>query len=287
MNLEALRASSYAAPVTSSPHDAGAIALPAAVHAAFAADPSRPVLTHLDGTTGERTELSARTLENWIAKTANLLVDELLAEPGVRVRVDLPVHWQGWVWALACWEVGGVLDAGEDGAPDVLVTTSATADPAGAADVVGLALRPLAVPGPAPVPGVLDYDREVRSHGDVFAAAVRPSGDAPALVGGGSPGGLSGSDLVTRARAVAADWDLHGGERVLWERPVATRADVVGGLAVLLAGGSLVLIGNRTGLSNVSVMEQERVTAVAPGTDAGAGEASGAADRVRTLPPID
>jgi uncharacterized protein (TIGR03089 family) len=40
-------------------------------------DPARPLVTHYDDATGERVELSATTLENWVSKTANLLQDEL------------------------------------------------------------------------------------------------------------------------------------------------------------------------------------------------------------------
>ena len=42
---------------------------------AIATDPTRPLLTFYDDATGERTELSGATLANWVAKTANLLVD--------------------------------------------------------------------------------------------------------------------------------------------------------------------------------------------------------------------
>ena len=49
--------------------------------AAIAADPARPLLTWYDDATGERTELSGATLANWVAKTANLLVDEVGPEP--------------------------------------------------------------------------------------------------------------------------------------------------------------------------------------------------------------
>ena len=38
-------------------------------------DPARPLVTHYDDSTGERVELSATTLDNWVAKTANLLQD--------------------------------------------------------------------------------------------------------------------------------------------------------------------------------------------------------------------
>ena len=54
------------------------------------------------GPDSERVELSGRVLENWVAKTANYLVDELDAEPGSAVAVDLPVHWRSLVWLRRC-----------------------------------------------------------------------------------------------------------------------------------------------------------------------------------------
>ena len=53
----------------------------------------KPLLTWYDDHRDERVELSYRTFGNWVAKTANLLVDEYGAEPGDRVGV-LADHWQ-------------------------------------------------------------------------------------------------------------------------------------------------------------------------------------------------
>ncbi len=50
------------------------VTVPAVLAAATASDPGRPRLTWY-GADGERVELSARVLENWVAKTANLLVE--------------------------------------------------------------------------------------------------------------------------------------------------------------------------------------------------------------------
>ena len=44
--------------------------------AAVRREPAAPLLTHYDDVTGGRVELSATTLANWVAKTANLLQDE-------------------------------------------------------------------------------------------------------------------------------------------------------------------------------------------------------------------
>ncbi len=74
--------------------------------AAVAIDPARPLLTWYDDATGERTELSGATLANWVAKTANLMVDEVGAGPGGRAAVLLPPHWQTAAVLLGCWSAG-------------------------------------------------------------------------------------------------------------------------------------------------------------------------------------
>jgi uncharacterized protein (TIGR03089 family) len=67
------------------------------------------------GPDAERVELSGRVLDNWVAKTSNLLQDELDAEPGMRLRLDLPAHWKSMILALAAWQLGMevVLDSAE------------------------------------------------------------------------------------------------------------------------------------------------------------------------------
>ena len=49
--------------------------------------PTSPLVTYYDLASGERVELSGVTTANWVAKTANFLIDELDAEVGTRVRV--------------------------------------------------------------------------------------------------------------------------------------------------------------------------------------------------------
>ena len=74
--------------------------------AAVAVDPTRPLLTWYDDGTGERTELSGATLANWVAKTANLLVDGAGTQPGDRTVVLLPPHWQTAAVLLGAWSAG-------------------------------------------------------------------------------------------------------------------------------------------------------------------------------------
>lgn len=80
------------------------------LRSALAADPARPMVTFYDDATGERVELSVATFANWVAKTANLLQGDLAAEPGDRLALLLPAHWQSAVWLLACSSVGVVAD---------------------------------------------------------------------------------------------------------------------------------------------------------------------------------
>ena len=80
--------------------------VPALLRRLVTTDPGRPRVTWY-GPAGERVELSGKVLDNWVAKTANLLVDELDVGPGSRVVVDLPPHWRTLVWLLAVWAAGG------------------------------------------------------------------------------------------------------------------------------------------------------------------------------------
>lgn len=136
------------------------------------------------GPDAERVELSGRVLDNWVAKTSNLLQDELDAEPGTRLRLDLPAHWKSVILALAAWQLGMEVVFG-----DAEAELLATADPApgaaqGAFDaVVAVALPALAMRWSGELPtGVVDYAAEVRSHGDVFMAHVDPEGSRRAVL---------------------------------------------------------------------------------------------------------
>lgn len=138
------------------------------------------------GPDAERVELSGRVLDNWVAKTSNLLQDELDATPGMKLRLDLPAHWKSFVWALAGWQLG--MEVVLDGDADFLVTDSP--DGSAGADfdaVVAVPLPALAMSWPGELPaGVIDYAAEVRSHGDVFMAHSEPDAELPALTAAGA-----------------------------------------------------------------------------------------------------
>jgi uncharacterized protein (TIGR03089 family) len=135
------------------------------------------------GPEAERVELSGRVLDNWVAKTSNLLQDEVDAEPGMRVRLDLPAHWKSLIWALAAWQLGmeTVLDGG---GADFLVTDRPGAREGNYDAVIAVALPALAMRWPGELPaGVIDYASEVRSHGDVFMAHSEPAASICAVTG--------------------------------------------------------------------------------------------------------
>ncbi|MFI0239620.1 TIGR03089 family protein [Streptomyces sp. NPDC016845] len=236
---------------------------------ALAADPGRPLVTFYDDATGERVELSVATFANWVAKTANLLQGELNAEPGDRVALLLPAHWQTAVWLLACSSVGVVADVDGDAAgADIVVSGPDTLDAARACsgERIALALRPLGGRFPQTPEGFVDYAVEVPSQGDRFAPFAPVGPDEPALAVSGTE--LTGAEVVAKASADAAGLGLTGpGSRLLsglsydsWEGLSA------GLLAPLATGGSVVLCRNLGRLDDEGLakrVESERVTAVA------------------------
>ncbi|WP_461174326.1 TIGR03089 family protein [Arthrobacter sp. Z1-9] len=134
------------------------------------------------GPDSERVELSGKVLDNWVAKTSNLLQDELDAEPGMRLALDLPAHWKGMVWALAAWQLGleTVLNGGE---ADLLATAQPGKTAGNYDAVVAVALPALAMRWAGDLPaGCLDYAAEVRSHGDVFMQHSEADPSACAIV---------------------------------------------------------------------------------------------------------
>lgn len=156
--------------------------------AALQREPGRPRLTWYGGG-GERIELSGAVLDNWVNKTANLLVEEFDAAPGARVLVDLPPHWRTVVWAFAVWRVGACVVLSSDAiAPhsvDVVVTDRP--DRYGRdVPVVAVALPALARSFGGALPaGALDAASGVMTYGDVIGWAPQIDPAAPAIVGVG------------------------------------------------------------------------------------------------------
>jgi uncharacterized protein (TIGR03089 family) len=150
-------------------------------------DPARPRVTFYDDSVnaGERIELSAKVLANWVSKAANLLAEELEIERGDVVRLDLPAqHWRTLYWALAVWSVGATLDVRRDGPAQLLVTTDARRAVGTDADATVLVtLAALARRHADPVPDdVIDEARDLATYADQFEPWEEPGQDDVALV---------------------------------------------------------------------------------------------------------
>ncbi|MBN9097184.1 MAG: TIGR03089 family protein [Pseudonocardia sp.] len=233
--------------------------LTAALLDPFRSGPSaaQPLITFYDDATGERIELSGVTTANWAAKAANLLRDECDVEPGTRVAVVLPAHWQTAAVLLAVWWCGGEVVADPDSADLVLcdadrVDLALAADPANG--VVALSLDAFGK-GLSGLPaGVVDFATEVRLHGDDFVPWAPVPGDAPAWAG------ASVDEVLAAARARAGELGLAAGSRVLSTLDWSDSGLTDGLLAVLAAGASLVQVRNADPARLDRKAESERTT---------------------------
>ena len=213
-------------------------------------DPARPLVTHYDDSTGERVELSATTLDNWVSKTANLLQEEFDVGPGSTVAVALPVHWQTAAVLLGIWSCGAtVLDSApeDDGGlvgVDVVLASqdrlAALEEDDAEAELLGLSLHPLGAGMTGYAGQARDFALEVRTAGDRFVPWSPPDPAAPGLVAGGLELTLGG--LVETAAELAARPGIGPDDRVLVDASVAAEAGPVAWLlAPLAAGASIVL----------------------------------------------
>ena len=220
-------------------------------------DPMGPRITYYDDATGERIEVSAVTLANWAAKTANLLRDELGGGPGSRIAVLLPAHWQTAAVLLGAWWIGAeVLTAGPDLQADVALCTADRLDEAdaavGAGEVTVLSLDPFGKPADGLPIGVTDYATAVRVHGDQIVPERHP---------GTALDGRSVDEVLAAARAAAASRGLTAEDRVLSSADWATADDLTENfLAILAAGASLVQVTNPDPGALDRRREMEKVT---------------------------
>lgn len=211
---------------------------------------SGPLITYYDERTGERIELSGTSFANWVHKTANLLIDEVLIEPGDPVALKLarnaPAHWTTLVWVAAIWRVGCPVSIGPDsGARLEVVGPDAAfdADRDSPAERVACALHPLGLGFDVPLPAdVLDFGTEVHSQPDTFAGPL-PRFDAMAW---------SEQDQCLTQSDVTQGFDNRPGRRTMLCReptsagnaqiwPVVRHALVepvtTGGSVVIMVGG--------------------------------------------------
>lgn len=217
---------------------------------------AQPLVTYLDAASGERTELSATSVANAAAKIANALRDEYDLEPGDRVALDLPMHWQRSTWSAGVWTAGCIVtDSATDAELIVTTVDRATESPT---PTVVVSMHPFGLPVSEPLPaGVTDATVAVRQQPDAWLYET-PEASMPALEVSGRT--LSQDELLAEARALGCST----GDRVL-------AADIPSPLTSLLAGlplplaidGSVVLVAGSD--APASIRDQERVTATLVG----------------------
>ena len=221
---------------------------------------SRPFVTFYDESTGERSELSVRSLANWVAKTHYLLTDELGLGVGSTALIALPAHWISVPVLLGCLTAGLALTDGTDGsAADVAFVSALTAPQAlGVPDVFAVAPASAATGfGGAEPAGTQDYVVAVRPQGDAWAGVRLPAtADDPCLPG------RTRQATDDAATARAAELGLGAGGRLLTTRDWAGPADWLDAvLAPLAVGGSLVVVRHADAETVERRIAQERATA--------------------------
>ena len=237
--------------------------VPDALAAALSRDPARPLVTHV-GPDGVRTELSVRTVENGLAKAANLLRDDADLQPGEVVAVALPVHWQASVWLGACALVGGVAwFGGSTGSPEaeVAVVGPDGLDLPQAPLMLATSLHPFGMPFVHPLPaGVLDAAVEVRAHGDRFSS-YRPVSDDDAWLRAGSQSWTQAQALEA-AGALGHDVGAAAGSRILLAPGAPVEHQALALLALPLALDAAVVLLTDLAADVARIAEQERCDAV-------------------------
>jgi uncharacterized protein (TIGR03089 family) len=227
----------------------------------------RPFLTWY-GSPGQRVELSWNTFANWVAKTANLLVEELGGGAGDRVATLLGVHWQAPVVLVACWLAGAEVVPAGPGVPRERV----------AAALAGTGCRAVfahegllaearellggeGLPGGAARPALLaitadplgraagnlgdawPFARMVPSMPDHFDPEDRRQGDRPALLAAGQGDrGRSQAELLAAAAELRGRLGLSDADRLYSGLGLDTVEGVTAGLALPLAAGAGVVL---------------------------------------------
>ena len=239
------------------------VTLPAALAARLRTDAAQPFVTFYDDATRERVELSVATYANWVAKTAGLLTEELDAERGGLVLIELPTHWLSAVWLAAAWTVGMAVTDDPSLVDEATLVVCGPdgvehrADLAATVPVVALSLRPLGGRFTEPLPtGVVDYGAVVLAQPDVFAAYDPPAGSDPGWRDG--DGTTSQADLVAQAVTSAV---VGRGGRLLTDVNPCSRAGLDTLLAPLVLDASTVWVRNAAPDGWSARAEQERATA--------------------------
>lgn len=208
-----------------------------------------PLLTHYDLAGGGRTELSATTFANWVAKTANL-IEDLGADSG-RVALPLasrrPGHWMTLLWPLAAWQRECVVELADDPDADVAVIGPDDPRPVVPGATLACSLHPLGMGLRDLPPGVLDFTTEALAQPD-RAGSLPAAANAPAWI--------DGTAVLSHAEVAAVE---PVADRVLVRPSDALGTLRAAILAPLLGGGSAVVVeGDADDARLVAIRAAER-----------------------------
>lgn len=224
----------------------------------LAAVPSQPFVTYYDEATGERSELSVKSLANWVVKTHHLLGTELGLGVGDHALVALPAHWISVAPILGCFTAGLAITDDASEATVAFIAPEALAIAASAPDIYVI----------APDSAAVGFSGNEPAGTNDFVLSVRPQEDkwpSVRLAAGPNDPGLAGrtrGELVEWARARAATTGLETGGRLLTTRDWVTSVDLVDAvLAPLAVGGSVVIVRNADAETVERRIGQERATA--------------------------
>ena len=235
------------------------ISVPAILSTLRTRQATSPALTWY-GPGSERIELSGKVLDNWVAKTSNLLVDELDAEPGIRVSLDLPAHWKTLVWALAAWQTGCTVILGNNpgtaaGAVDVTVTASQASLDAAGGTVVAVDPGALAMRWSGALPAAaVDFAAEVRSYADTYTGGDEAGEDYTALHSS------LGAGLTLTYGQLAEAADGGDAQTLLIPATADLPAVLTASLRTWAAGGSVVLAAAEVEITE-RLLAAEKITA--------------------------
>lgn len=217
-------------------------------------DPSSPLVTYYDESSGERIELSATSFANWVNKTANLIRDEMGLAEGEAIFLDLPLHWQSLVWVQAAWELGITIVTTPSAS--LIVTSQANVHNFKDVELMVLSLRPLGLPCNTELPPqAMDYARVVPGNPDYFSG---PSIRAQRAAFGAK---ASHADLIHAAQQL----DYPPQTRLLTSNTALDQETLVSTwVAPLLALGSVVVVaGSPTAERIEAIASSEKSTYLA------------------------
>lgn len=212
--------------------------------------PSDPLVTYVD-TEGQRTELSARTLSNNVAKAANALRDEAMLDAGDAVRLDIGWHWQRAVWLLASWTLG--LDVTQRRGA-IRITDLQQPDLDDSCWIVSR--HPFGLPEPSLPPGTADAATLARLQPDAFLpddidaalAAVDAFGET-----------LTIASALQRAGTLGVMHDLTAGARLAVREPFGADAWLWPTLVPLACDVSIVMLGDGVDAGAAAAAESARL----------------------------